>query len=223
MTAEPSDPSDRPGDRRALAIGVAVAVALAIGAGSVFGLLSTDPEPSDPVGAEPTERAVASLPAPEATPQPVEAYFPSIDGLESAEVDRSLVSGLEERLRPIDGDYAVTRHRQLRRDDEPVAVISLLRVAGDDEAEELRRKAMNGLGELFDAVDDHEVADEPVVRADKGDGTALLWLPDTGSVLVVSARDQSRAETVLAEVVGSVRAEAEGEDPAESQAALFRP
>lgn len=220
MSAETSD-------RRAVATGVLVAVLLAVGAGSAVGLVATGRDPApEPPREEPTERTVASLPAPEDEPRPVEAHFPSIDGLDWAEADDTLVSGLEERLRPVDGEYDVTRHRQLRRDDEPVAVISLLRVADDGEAEGLRRNALNGLGTLFDQVDDAEVADEQVVRADSRDGTVLLWLPDTGSVLVVSALDSDRAEGVLTEVVSSVRGNADGgadDGPAsEPQAALFR-
>lgn len=220
MSAETSD-------RRAVATGVLVAVLLAVGAGLAVGLVAPDRDPApEPAGEEPTERTVASLPAPQDEPQPVEAHFPSIDGLEWAEVDETLVSGLEERLRPVEGEYDVTRHRELRRDDEPVAVISLLRVADDGEAEGLRRNALNGLGTLFDRVDDAEVADEQVVRADSRDGTVLLWLPDTGSVLVVSALDSDRAEGVLTEVVSSVRGDAgdggDGGGASEPQAALFR-
>lgn len=215
--------SSETSDRRAVATGVLVAVLLAVGAGSAVGLVATgrDPAPG-PAGEEPTERTVASLPAPEDEPRPVEAHFPSIDGLDWAEADDTLVSGLEERLRPVDGEYDVTRHRQLRQDDEPVAVISLLRVAGDGAAEGLRRNALNGLGTLFDQVDGAEVADEQIIRADSRDGTVLLWLPDTGSVLVVSALDGERAEGVLTEVVSSVRGEADSDDSAEPQAALFR-
>ncbi len=210
-------------DRRAVATGVLVAVLLAVGAGSAVGLLATGRDPAaEPAGEEPTERTVASLPAPEDEPRPVEAYFPSIDGLDWAEADDTLVSGLEEHLRPVDGEYDVTRHRQLRRDDEPVALISLLRVADEDAAEGLRRNALNGLGTLFDRVDDAEVADEQIVRAENRDGTVLLWLPDTGSVLVVSALDGDRAEGVLAEVVGSVRGDADSDESTEPQAALFR-
>lgn len=213
MSAEPTDRRDRAGDRRARAIGVGAAVVVALGAGSVFWLLSTDPPSTDSVQVEPTERAVASLPAPKATPRPVEAYFPAIDGLATAEVDEPLITGLEERLRPLDGDYAATRHRELRQDDQPVAIISLLRVAGP-EAAGLRRNALDGLGELFDTVDDGHVADEPVVRAESRDGVALLWLPDTGSVLVVSALDADRAEGVLTEIIGSVRGETDRGTPA---------
>lgn len=225
MSADTADRRDRPGDRRPLVIGVGVALALALGAGSVFWLLLGDSEPAEPVRGEPTERAVASLPAPEATPQPVAAHFPSVDGLETAQVDDPLITGLEERLRPAGGEYAATRHRELRQGDEPVAVISLLRVGGEAQAEGLRRRALNGLGELFDSVDDGRVADEPVVRAESGEGAALLWLPDTGSVLVVSALDPKQAERVLNEVIGSVRGESDSDDtgdPAESEAALFR-
>lgn len=215
--------SSETSDRRAVATGVLVAVLLAVGAGSAVGLLATDRDPApEPAAEEPTERTVASLPAPEDEPQPVEAHFPSIDGLDWAEADDRLVSGLEEHLRPVDGEYDVTRHRQLRRDGEPVAVISLLRVADDGQAEGLRRNALNGLGTLFDHVDDAEVADEQVVRAESRDGTVLLWLPDTGSVLVVSALDGDRAEGVLTEVVSSVRGDADSGDSSEPQAALFR-
>lgn len=212
-------------DRRAVVTGVLMAVLLALGAGSAVGLLATDRDPAaEPAGEEPTERTVASLPAPEDEPRPVEAYFPSIDGLDWAEADDRLVSGLEDHLRPVDGEYDVTRHRQLRRDDEPVALISLLRVADEGEAEGLRRNALNGLGTLFDRVDDAEVADEQIIRAESRDGTVLLWLPDTGSVLVVSALDGDRAEGVLTEVVGSVRGDVDNDGSAERepQAALFR-
>lgn len=207
MTADDaSEATERCGDRRAVITGVAVAVVLALGAGSSFGLLSGGGEAGGPVEAEPTERAVASLPAPESEPRPVVDHFPSIDGLNAVEVDDTLIAGLEERLAPLDGEYAATRHRELRDGDERVAIISLLRADAGEEAAGLRRNALSGLGELFETVRDDELANEQILRADSVSGSALLWLPDTDSVLVVSALDEDRAEVVLSEVVASVRA-----------------
>lgn len=210
----PADGEGRPPDRRALVVGAVVALGLAVAAGAAFGLL---PRRSDRPAASPeeqaTERAVATLAPPEADPEPVEAHFPAIDGLESAEADEALVAGLEERLRPAD-DYAATRHRQLREAGQAVAVISLLRAGGDEGAVTLRREALKGLGQLFETVGETEVGGEDVVRGTSVDGAALLWLPDADSVLVVSAVDRGRAEAVLGEVVGAVRG-AEADDDAD--------
>lgn len=214
--SSPSPPGQERGQRRALVVGGIVALVLAVGAGASFALLSArdQPGPDELAQERRTQRAVAELPRPRAEPAPLGEHFPAVAGLESAPVDQRLVTGLEDRLRPPEGGYAATRHRQLRDGDQRVAIISLLRAGDGDDARRLRRDAMSGVGRLFDSVAEGRVTGEPVMRGETPDGTALLWLPDTDSVLVVSAVDQQRAETVLTAVVRSVRgAAAPGASP----------
>lgn len=216
--SQPAAPSDEPTRRRALLVGGLVALVLALGAGASFALLSArdQPDPDELAQERRTQRAVATLPTPEAEPAPVAEHFPGIAGLQAAPVDPQLVAGLEDRLRPPDGGYAATRHRELRDGDQRVAVISLLRAGDAADARRLRRDAMSGVGRLFDSVTEERVAGEQVMRGKTPHGTALLWLPDTDSVLVVSAVSRQRAETVLAKVVASVRDRAASPAPADS-------
>lgn len=211
--AEPAPRPTASTERRPLVVGGVVALLVAAAAGSVFWVLSFRPtSDADEVGVQRTERAVATLPQPEAAPAPVADHFPPIDGLEAAEADDALVAGLEQRLRPAGGDFAATRHRQLRDGADAVAVVSLLRAADDEAGAGLRQAALDGFGELFDEVGDGEVADEAVVRARSRDGTALLWVPDPVTVMVVSAVSDARAEAVLSEVVDAVRGDGAGDD-----------
>jgi hypothetical protein len=208
--------ADDGGRRRALIVGGLAALVLAVGGGASFALLSAgdQPDPDDLAQEQRTQRAVASLPTPAAEPAPIDAHFPSVADLRSEPVADELVAGLEDRLRPPEDGFAATRHRSLRRDDQRVALISLLRAGDADSAQRLRRDALTGVGELFDSVVADEVAGEAVMRGKTTDGTALLWLPDTDSVLVVSALSRQRAETVLTAIVASVRGPAAVPGPA---------
>lgn len=214
----PASPADERARRRTLLIGGIVALVLAVGAGASFALLSArdQPDPDELAQERRTRRAVASLPTPEADPAPVIEHFPTIEGLQVAAADQQLVAGLEDRLRPPEEGYAATRHRELREGGQRVAVISLLRAGNADDAQQLRRDAIRGVGRLFDTVAEGEVAGEQVVRGTTPDGTALLWLPDTDSVLVVSAVSRQRAETVLGAVVAAVREQPASPAPAAS-------
>lgn len=211
--AEARPEADRPTDRRTVVVGAVVAVLIALAAGSAFWLFSLGSgDAGEGVTEHETERTVATLPQPDEDPEPVDDHFPAIEGLEPHEPADDLVAGLEGRLRPAGGEFADTRHRELRDGEEPVALISLLRVHDDEEALALRHDALHGVGELFEQVGDAEIANEAVVRARRVDGTALLWLPDRVSVVVVSAVDEERAEEVLGKIVTSVRGEPHDDD-----------
>ncbi len=203
-------------DRRPLVRVLVAAAVLALAGGAAFGFV---PFTLDADGGQPeeerTERTVASLPEPSDEPAPVDDHFPTIEGLESREADPELTDDLEEALEPAEDAYSDVEHVELLDDEQPVAVISLLRVDSEEDAAGLRERALTGLGELFEEVSDGEVAEEPVIHAASMAGVATLWVPDTDSVIMITAVDLDSAESVLAEVVESVK----GPRPSEEDAA----
>ncbi|GEM_PF-6220516 len=208
--------SPRFAERRPLLVAVLAAGVVALGAGAAFGLvpLGLDAERSADGEESRSERTVASLPEPSDEPAPVDDHFPAIDGLTSGDADPELTDDLEEALEPAEGAYSDVEHVELTDDDQPVAVISLLRVDTDENAAGLRERAMVGLGELFEEVSEAEVADESVVHGSSMAGVATLWAPDTDSVIMITAVDLDSAEAVMTEVVESVKGPAADDEDA---------